>query len=265
MYKRYLGALILSPLIIVLFLGGIYLELVVLLLSLLGMHEFFNVTKHNGKPLNITAYLTCIIYYAFIILNKGDYKFLFFSIVLAIFIVLCIPIFNEECSFVDAAITLLGFLYIGVFFSYIIFTYKTEYGRHLVWIIFISSWMCDTTAYYAGRFLGKHKLCPRVSPKKTIEGSIGGLLGSTLSCGIYGIILNNIGINIPLFNFFLVGIFAGGLCQLGDLAASSIKRSVNIKDYGNLIPGHGGILDRFDSILFASVVVYYYIVIVMGM
>jgi phosphatidate cytidylyltransferase len=112
--------------------------------------------------------------------------------------------------------------------------------------------------------LGKINYVPKLAPKKTIEGSIGGLIGSTLSCGIYGVILNKIGVNIPIFNFFLIGLFSGLFCQFGDLAASSIKRYVNVKDYSNLIPGHGGILDRFDSILFSSVIVYYYISIVIG-
>lgn len=266
MDKRYLGALILSPLVIVLFLGGVYLKLLIMILSLFGMYEFFSIVKKSDiRPLSIIAYGLCIIYYVFLINSKINYNMIFSIIIISVFIMLCVPVINEKYNFVDVAITLLGFIYISIFFSFIVLISEKDYGKYLVWIVFISSWMCDTTAYYVGKYLGKNKLCPKVSPKKTIEGSIGGLLGSTLTCGLYGIFLNKIGINLPVYNFFLMGIFSGFFCQFGDLAASSIKRHVNVKDYSNLIPGHGGILDRFDSILFASVVVYYYISIIIGM
>lgn len=99
--------------------------------------------------------------------------------------------------------------------------------------------------------------------KKTIEGSIGGLIGSTLFCGIYGLVINSFGVQVPVYHFIFMGIVCGVFCQFGDLVASSIKRYVDVKDYSNLIPGHGGILDRFDSILFTSVIVYYYVTMIM--
>ena len=131
-----------------------------------------------------------------------------------------------------------------------------EYGKYLVWLVFIASWLCDTTAYYVGRMFGKTKLCPEVSPKKTVEGSIGGLLGSAISCGVFGFIIASYGVNISLIHYVIIGLICGVFCQFGDLVASSIKRYAGVKDYSNLIPGHGGILDRFDSILFSSVVVF---------
>jgi phosphatidate cytidylyltransferase len=137
--------------------------------------------------------------------------------------------------------------------------------RYFVWFIFISSWLCDTAAYYSGRFFGKRKLCPKVSPKKTVEGSLGGVLGSIAGCAVYGFILNHYTLNIPMYHYLLIGLISGILCQFGDLTASSIKRYSDVKDYSNLIPGHGGILDRFDSILFSGAVVYYYITYIMGL
>ena len=137
-------------------------------------------------------------------------------------------------------------------------------GNYLVWFIFITSWLCDTAAYYVGKYLGKHKLCPKVSPKKTIEGSLGGLMGSIISCSVYAYIISRFGVKITVYDGLFIGIISGVLCQFGDLAASSVKRHCGVKDYSNLIPGHGGILDRFDSILFASVVVYYYVTFIMG-
>lgn len=267
MDKRYLGALFLSPLVVVLFVGGIYLKYIAMTLSILGMYEFFYIVKNKKiKPLSIFAYILCIIYYVFIIgKDSMDYKALFLTTVVIILVMLCIPILNEKYNFIDISITIFGFFYVSVFFSFIVLVSQKQHGQYLIWLIFISAWMCDTTAYYVGKYFGKNKLCPKVSPKKTIEGSIGGLLGSTAACGIYGLVALKLGYSISLYNFFLIGIFCGVFCQFGDLVASSIKRYVEVKDFSNLIPGHGGILDRFDSILFASAVVYYYITIFMGM
>lgn len=264
MNKRYLGAVILSPLVIVLFLGGVYLKILIMLLSLLGLYEFYSIAEKKGiKPMVLISYILSIIYYILIVSNEIiNYEKIFLIVTISVFIMLCIPVFNDKYNFIDSGVTLLGFVYVCVFFSFIVLVSEKQYGKYLVWIIFISSWLCDTTAYYSGKYFGKNKLCPRVSPKKTIEGAIGGLLGSTISCGIYGILINNMGVPVPIFNFFMMGILSGIFCQLGDLVASSIKRLAQVKDYSNLIPGHGGILDRFDSILFASVVVYYYVSII---
>ena len=149
-------------------------------------------------------------------------------------------------------------------FSFIYLVSEKTGGNFYVWLIFIGSWMTDTTAYYAGKFLGKHKLCPRVSPKKTIEGSIGGLLGATIFCGLLGVVTTHYINSMFLYHFFIIGALCGVFSQFGDLVASTVKRYVDIKDYGNLIPGHGGILDRFDSILFSGVVVFYYLTFIIG-
>lgn len=264
MNKRYLGAAILSPLIIVLFLGGIYLKVLVALLSLMGIYEFYNVSRKKGiNPLSIVSYILTIVYYIMIINNSFSFEKLFLMILFALFIMLCIPVISDKYNFIDVAVTLMGFLYVTMFFSFITLINDKPNGKYLIWIIFISAWLCDTSAYYVGKYFGKNKLCPRVSPKKTIEGSIGGLIGSTLFCGIYGLVVNSFGVQVPVYHFIFMGIVCGVFCQFGDLVASSIKRYVDVKDYSNLIPGHGGILDRFDSILFTSVIVYYYVTMIM--
>lgn len=264
MDNRYIGALILAPFIIFLFLGGIYLKYGIMILSLLGMYEFYKVVKSkNIQPITVAGYLLCIVYY--ITLNKTiDYRMSFFLLIITVFIIMCIPVLDTDYNFIDISITILAFLYVAVFFSFIVLVNNKTYGNYLVWLIFISSWLCDTTAYYTGKAFGKRKLCPKVSPKKTVEGSIGGMLGSTIACGVFGYVINLNGVSILIYHFFLIGAICGVFCQFGDLTASSIKRYIGVKDYSNLIPGHGGILDRFDSILFASVVVYYYITFVIG-
>ncbi|MPQ42406.1 phosphatidate cytidylyltransferase [Clostridium tarantellae] len=254
--NRYLGALIMAPFIIFIFLGGIWLKYFTIALSVLGLYEFYKTVKvKKMKPIVFMGYLLLALYY----LTDNNFEILSYMIIIATFILLCVPIINLKYNFIDVSITLLGFIYVGVFFSFIYLVNSKYGGQYLVWLIFLSSWFCDTMAYYAGRLFGKHKLCPKVSPKKTIEGSLGGVLGSTLACVIFGIILSKYYPIVSISNYLVIGILCGVFCQLGDLVASSIKRYVGIKDYSNLIPGHGGILDRFDSILFAAVVVYFYL------
>ncbi|URZ06638.1 phosphatidate cytidylyltransferase [Clostridium felsineum] len=261
--KRYLGAVFLAPLLIFLFLGGIWLKLFVFALSMIGLYEYYKVSKEaNIKPISLVGYLLCIAYYV-LINYKLDYKFVLFIIVMGIFLMLCIPTLNTKYNYIDISVTILGFIYVAVFFSFIVLTDDLKHGNYFIWIIFIASWVCDTAAYYAGRFLGKTKLCPKVSPKKTIEGSIGGVLGSIIGCTVYGFVISKYGISLNLYHYIIIGLLCGVFSQFGDLAASSIKRHAKVKDYSNLIPGHGGILDRFDSILFTSVIVYYYLSFVM--
>lgn len=259
--KRYIGALILSPFIIILFLGGTYLKIAALILSILGMYEFYNVVeKKKFKPIAIMSYSAIIIY--FILNNNTDY--LVYVVGILTFLSLCIPVINTNYNFSDIAITVLGFIYAGVFFSFIPQINSMKYGNYLIWLIFISSWLCDTAAYYTGKYLGKRKLCPEVSPKKTIEGSLGGLLGSIIGCTVFGFIIGSYGVEISLIHYGIIGLLCGIFGQFGDLVASSIKRYVGVKDYSNLIPGHGGILDRFDSVLFSSVVLFVYLRLVLG-
>ena len=130
----------------------------------------------------------------------------------------------------------------------------TKYGIYLVWMVFVSSWISDTFAYLTGMLLGRHKLAPVLSPKKSIEGSIGGIAGSSLAGALFGFIFSSKAgqeINMVVV-CALLGAFGSVISQIGDLAASAIKRNCEIKDYGHLIPGHGGIMDRFDSVLFVA-------------
>lgn len=264
--SRYLGALLLAPLIIFIFLGGVYLKYGVMILSLLGLYEYFKVIKEKDiKPISIVGYILCIIYYIYLG-NNINYEVILLVIIASVFFMLCIPIFNTKYNLIDIATTLLGIIYIPIFFSFIVLVNLKESGQYLVWLIFISSWLCDITAYYIGKYFGHAKLCPEISPNKTVEGSIGGLLGSIIACTLFGFLINKYAfVNIALYHFIIIGALCGMFCQLGDLSASSIKRFTNVKDYSKLIPGHGGILDRFDSILFASVIVYYYITFILGM
>lgn len=259
--SRYLGALIIAPFVIFIYLGGIPLKLFTLAIALMGVYEFYNALKvKEFKPLNYVGYILIVLYYLF----SNDISNFSYILILATVLMLCIPVVNLEVTFIDIALTILGFIYVGGLFGFIPMVSDKVGGRYLVWLIFFGSWGCDTLAFYCGKYLGKRKLCPKVSPKKTIEGSIGGIIGSTLLCGIFGIIVGKYIPQVPVIHFFLIGSLCGIMGQFGDLIASSIKRYVGIKDYSNLIPGHGGILDRFDSILFNAVVVFYYLTFIVG-
>ena len=129
-----------------------------------------------------------------------------------------------------------------------------EIGRYAVILVFIFSWITDTGAYFAGSLMGKHKLAPVLSPKKTIEGAVGGVILTVIASIVYMIILKNtMDITIHFKALFLVAAVIGALLsELGDLAASALKRQCNVKDFGKLFPGHGGMLDRFDSVVFIA-------------
>lgn len=152
-------------------------------------------------------------------------------------------------------------LYITVSMWCILFV-REFFETNLMLLIFISAWSCDTFAYFSGRLFGKHKLIPHVSPNKTVEGAIGGVIGSVICSLIYLLILYKlpstdfiVRINRWIIGFAAIG-FAGGICsQIGDLIASAIKRDEDIKDFGWIFPGHGGFMDRFDSVMFISPII----------
>ena len=152
-----------------------------------------------------------------------------------------------------------GILYVPVMLSFIYQTRMLEDGFQLVWLIFLSAWGCDTCAYCTGVLIGKHRLAPVLSPKKSIEGAIGGVVGAALLGALYALAVNHRAgrQNVPPVEYAVICLIGGMISMVGDLAASAIKRNYQIKDYGTLIPGHGGILDRFDSVIFTAPAIYY--------
>ncbi|ADL51523.1 phosphatidate cytidylyltransferase [Clostridium cellulovorans] len=264
MNKRYLGALILTPLVIFISVGGDLLRYGLLLLSFMGIYELYSVASKKGiKPIKFVGYFATIAYYIF--LKNVDFAVVAFLIFLSMMLLLSITAVNSRYNFNDIFTTIGGFIYVPVFFSFIYLTNVKEYGEYLIWIIFFSSWVSDTCAYFVGVNFGKHKIIPKISPNKTVEGSLGGLLGGGISCFLFGLFAKSNGVQVELYHYIIIGLLCSIFSQLGDLTASSIKRHVGVKDYSNLIPGHGGILDRFDSILFSSVIVFYYVSFIIGL
>ena len=260
MKTRILSGLIMVPLLAVLYFGGYVLMAACFLIGVMAVREFYSGFEAMGvKPCYNAAYAAILGLYAINMFTTDDrwYMVWFFGCVL----VSLLYLFRiEERRLEDGMATLTGIFYV-VFFSYhVMLVDQTGEYSILVWLIVLTAFGTDIMAYFAGVFLGKHKLCPKISPKKTIEGSIGGILGSVILCGLFSWIF------IPrlLVHCLIIGLLGGVVSQFGDLTASIFKRKMGIKDYGNLIPGHGGILDRFDSVLFTAPMVYYYIILILG-
>lgn len=169
--------------------------------------------------------------------------------------VVCFPKYRSE----QIMANVFNFLYAPVMLSFIYLTREQEVGKYIVWLILISSWGCDTCAYVVGMLIGKKKIFPVLSPKKSLEGCIGGVVGAGLIAALYAIFaVENVfpdkQVTIVITVICMVGAV---MSQVGDLAASAIKRNHEIKDYGKLIPGHGGIMDRFDSVIVTAPMIYF--------
>ena len=237
-------------------LGGNILWGFCLAISLIGLYEFYKVFKME-KTLGIIGYGVAIVYYLSLLLYQGTVNsglFLTMGFVAAAVVyVLKYPKYRTE----QLLASVFSLLYLPMMLSYIYQIRISEDGLFSLWLIFLCSWGCDTCAYCVGMLFGKRKLAPVLSPKKSIEGAIGGVVGAAVLGAIYGAVVNNYMVmeNAPLY-FAIICAVGAVISQFGDLVASGIKRQHGIKDYGKLIPGHGGILDRFDSVIFTAPLIY---------
>lgn len=260
--QRAISAVILVILAaITLYFGGAVTCFVMCAVSLIGTMEMLRIYELNKKIIGIVAYIATILYYVCIYTGYSSLLFplmvLYLLAVLAVY-VLSYPKYNDK----NIMAAFMSFFYVGVMLSFVYLIRNMENGLILVLLIFVSSWGNDTCAYLVGRAIGKHKMSPRLSPKKSVEGLIGGILGAGILGAVFGFLYNNYveEISMAPLIFAAIGAVAAIPAVIGDLAASAIKRNNDIKDYGKLIPGHGGILDRFDSIIFTAPIIYYLIV-----
>jgi len=237
------GIVLILILGLVLFQGGLFLDVSVLFLSLVATFELSRVLQ--AKQFHVqkeVLYLQAVFLFVF----HEQPVFQLISVVLVFLVSSFFAILHNE---IDRLVyTVFSSIYIVINFS---FFYALN-GDARVLLVFVFSWISDTCAYFTGVFFGKHKLCPEISPKKTIEGAIGGMMGSALIALVFSLYYHG----EWMWSYALFGLAGSAISQSGDLVASMFKRQSNIKDYGNIIPGHGGILDRFDSILFVLPVVY---------
>ncbi|PAB61234.1 phosphatidate cytidylyltransferase [Anaeromicrobium sediminis] len=257
MLTRIISALVAIPILLyVVFKGDNTLTIGVLIVSTLGIIEFFNAFNNiKIKPSKSVGVISCLLLFIINMFSYEPVNFLplwFFSMGLLVLIKM---VLDSKFTIMDTLVTITGLFYVSFLINHIALMTKNVNYDKFIWLIFIVAWATDTCAYFTGYLFGKNKLCPDISPKKTIEGAIGGIFGSVLVSVIYSYYF------IPKYviHFAIIGLIGSILGQIGDLVASMFKRYCGIKDYGKIMPGHGGILDRFDSILFTAPLVYYYV------
>ena len=241
--------------------GGYVLFFTLLGISLIGMQELYKAMKVRTDQFNaleIAGYLGAVIYY---VLMAADFeKYGMMGVIIAFMIFMFVYVFNYPRFHAEQVMpAFFGVVYVAVMLSFIYLTRNLPDGKFLVWLIFLCSWGCDTCAYCVGMLIGKHKMAPVLSPKKSVEGGIGGVAGAALLGVIYAAATGG-----PMAEYALICAVGALISMVGDLAASAIKRNQNIKDYGKLIPGHGGILDRFDSVIITAPVIYYLAKMILG-
>ncbi len=243
--------------------GGYILLAALLAVSLVGYFEMtralgVHVTGKKVTALEACGYIATVLHYIQMMLVR-DYRYFIFSVMFAFFLIMvCYVLTFPKYTSQQAIYCFFSFLYVPINLSFIYLLRIRPLGIYFAWIPFIA-WICDTCAYFAGRAFGKHKLVPILSPKKTIEGAIGGTLGAMAVGALFGYLLyNNVTHNTGTIYVLMIITFVGSIIsQLGDLLASGIKRNHEIKDYGHIIPGHGGIMDRFDSVIFVTPCIYF--------
>lgn len=262
MLVRIISSIVCLPVFIFLvFSGGVALQAAVIVASLIGMYEFYHAFSPNNKSIHAIGYGFALFYGLFLdkIINGQNMFNVFVSVFLVVLLIYTVACHNHTNA-MESMTSFFGFFYVSFLLSHIVLIRQYTYGSFFVWLPFICAWGCDTGAYFTGMSIGKHKLIPTLSPKKTIEGAIGGVVTATALSLLYGYVIQRnftlSGVNIVLL-CGITGLIGSVLSQIGDLAASAMKRYTGIKDFGKLIPGHGGIIDRFDSVLLTAPAVYY--------
>ena len=251
--------------------GAAVTALFLFVTSIIAYRELANVTGFSGGkredgrfsvslPEGV-GYLGIVLHYALLIVSGGNLTWFAFS-AMAVF---CSAAFVYVVSYPKYSASqfifaIFSFLYAPVMLSFVYLLRILPGGNYLGWVPFVA-WICDTSAYFAGRAFGRHKLSPILSPHKTVEGAVGGVLGSMVAGIIFAVIyahkLPQLELPYIIGACIVITAVGGTLSQVGDLTASGIKRQFDVKDYGTIIPGHGGILDRFDSVIFISPFMYF--------
>ena len=264
--KRVLTGLIGFPIIAaILIFGNKYIiDVLFAFVAGISIHEYFSAISKEYKPVKYLGYIMAL-FIAFIhiipieILIKIAIMFIPTSIVV-LFVQIIISSMKVKPK--DIFATLFGIFYVIGFMIFLPILYGENNGKFLIWYVILIAWGTDTFAYFVGRKIGKHKLS-KVSPKKSIEGSVGGAIGAIVLTILYTFFAQKyVDLGVTYVFAGMAALILSILSQIGDLAASSIKREMDIKDYGNLLPGHGGMLDRIDSLIFIAPFVYFLFILI---
>ena len=255
------GILLVIAALLTIISGGYVLFFTLLCISLIGMQELYKAMGiHEDRTglLEIVGYLGAVLYYISLLLGFESYGLM--AVLVSLILVMFVYVFTYPKYHANQVMAaFFSVVYVAVMLSFILMTRNLPDGKFIVWLIFLCSWGCDTCAYCVGMLIGKHKMAPVLSPKKSVEGGVGGVVGAALLGVIYAAATQG-----PMVEYAVICGIGALISMVGDLAASAIKRNQGIKDYGKLIPGHGGILDRFDSVIFTAPVIYYLAKIILG-
>lgn len=267
-WKRFASSVVLVIMLAsLMYFGGNFLFLFLVVVSFVAYFEMQKAMKVHSKnkpkkrinALEVIGCLSILAYYGVRYFGETE-TYIMLTITLSIILSMMVYVFTFPKFHANQVVaSIFAFIYAPIMLSYIYLTRELDHGIYIVWLIFVSSWICDTCAYLVGMTIGKHKLAPTLSPKKSIEGAIGGIAGSAIVGFIYALVLVQLNVVEQNYMWIFPFISAVGavISQIGDLAASAIKRNQEIKDYGAVIPGHGGIMDRFDSVIFTAPMIYY--------
>ena len=251
--------------------GRAPLALILWAVSLVGMRELTKALQCATDPkkpnaLEILGMLGVTAYYLILFFLRDDTMLLMCIVGFILLVMFAYVVTFPKYHANQVIAVVFSFLYAPVMLSFVYLTRACEQGIYLVWMILISSWGCDTCAYVVGMLIGKKKIFPNLSPKKSLEGCIGGVLGTGLLGWLYGYFFVRNAFPDRDVSWMIAVICAVGavMSMVGDLAASAIKRNNDIKDYGKLIPGHGGIMDRFDSMIVTAPMTYFLAVLMLA-
>lgn len=264
--RRIISALVGIPLLILAaWFGGIWFLAVMSIIVYVASAELRVLGEHLGlRPSKVRMSFGALLV-LFVMYFTGDLSMIGFVFTLLLFLNLTGVLLDKTSTqqIFTVGLELSGAVYVGLGMSYMVLLRKIpgSLGIYCALLAFLITWLCDTSAYFIGIRFGKHQLCARFSPKKSIEGAIAGIVGAGL-----GILLVNCVVRLCFsvsalssIHAVSLGVLSAIFGEFGDLFESMLKRDAKIKDSGNVIPGHGGMLDRFDSLLFVAPVVYYYV------
>lgn len=238
----------------------IFFNIALTIIAIMGIHELYGAFKLKGiNALSLIGYLSS---FGLLFINQ-DYDKIKTILILALPVMMLImfakSVFtNMKTNVIDIFATLFSVLYIPFFLMFLSLTRQMNNGEYFVWLILGGAWITDSFAYLIGSKIGKHKFS-KISPNKSIEGAIAGIVGAAVFYGGYTYFLNKAGLNLSYVEMIIFGAIISVISQIGDLIASGIKRYCGIKDFGKIMPGHGGVLDRFDSIIMISPFVYIFL------
>lgn len=258
--KRITSGLLGFPIVVaILLIGNKYIVDVALsIIAILAIDEYFNAVSKVSKPVKWVGYILCLSIALIHVIPEQYLNMVVTVSVPTILMLLFIQVVatDMKTNFRDISYTFIGIFYVVFFIMFVAFINGMPNGKMLIWYPLIAAWGTDVFAYFGGKQFGKHKFS-KVSPKKSIEGCVFGTVGAVILMLIYTYFINTFfGMDISYLYILGIGVILSLVGQIGDFAASSIKRYVDIKDYSNLIPGHGGMLDRIDSLIFLAPFAY---------